>query len=528
MKRIRSRSPAIAGVAALAVVALTAGTAGAHPVDGTLPGGTSIQVSIDNPTDGAVLPPGPVTVTGTASVGMAEPVANTAVVYVIDLSFSTGEISGCPQAGDNIAACEIEAAVALNDEATAAQTVGAVGAVGFAGTATTTDVQPAAGNQLVTGPAADGDADGVPDVEQVLRSSTIRPPTVTDFTETHMLADGTTHYERAVAAATTVATSPANTMDRTIVAFLSDGEATVGDVGTVLPAVPDTVDFFTFDIGANPDCAGDNDGDPEVDNSLQRIADDTGGACTPVGQIEDLPDILPELIASELTTLTLSVDGDPGTPITNVTPALPQEGPASVTYAVTTDPLPAGIHELCVTAGGSDAGGADSNAVTDCHTVVIFLPGEAFAIEANGLLTVPKTPHATCPPGESLTQAELDVVGLATVTALTAECLVDGDTGGTHASASVDGASLLGGLITITNIDSSCEADAAGVTGTSRVGTINGIPIGTGSGSLTIPLVAQVFFNETTTDAGGRLVQNAIRVQTLLGQEIILAGCRLG
>ena len=101
-------------------------------------------------------------------------------------------------------------------------------------------------------------------------------------------------------------------------------------------------------------------------------------------------------------------------------------------------------------------------------------------------------------------------------------------TGTTTAATSVGTASLLGGLITITEIQASCVASASGITGSSRVGTINGTPIGTGSGSIGIPLVATVFFNETATDASGRLVQNAIRIRTLLGQEIILAGCRIG
>lgn len=91
---------------------------------------------------------------------------------------------------------------------------------------------------------------------------------------------------------------------------------------------------------------------------------------------------------------------------------------------------------------------------------------------------------------------------------------------------------LLGGLITITAIQSWCEVSAAGITRTSSVGTINGIPIGSGSGAITIGL-ATVYFNETTTNAAGEFVQNAIRVRVppillIPGQEIILAGCRLG
>jgi hypothetical protein len=73
-----------------------------------------------------------------------------------------------------------------------------------------------------------------------------------------------------------------------------------------------------------------------------------------------------------------------------------------------------------------------------------------------------------------------------------------------------------------------CVADAGGISRTSSVGTINGTAIGQASGSINIPLVAQVFFNETTTGPGGQLVRNAVRVQTPLGQQIILGSCRLG
>jgi hypothetical protein len=66
------------------------------------------------------------------------------------------------------------------------------------------------------------------------------------------------------------------------------------------------------------------------------------------------------------------------------------------------------------------------------------------------------------------------------------------------------------------------------MTGHSRVGTINGHPIGTGSGSTSIAPVVKVYYNQTTTNTDGQLVHNAIRVETNFRQQIILAGCRLG
>jgi hypothetical protein len=60
------------------------------------------------------------------------------------------------------------------------------------------------------------------------------------------------------------------------------------------------------------------------------------------------------------------------------------------------------------------------------------------------------------------------------------------------------------------------------------VGTINGQPIGTAPATINIIGVAAVHVNQTVTTPDGRLAQYAVRVVTLLGQEIILSGCQLG
>ncbi|MEV6873445.1 choice-of-anchor P family protein [Amycolatopsis sp. NPDC051128] len=168
----------------------------------------------------------------------------------------------------------------------------------------------------------------------------------------------------------------------------------------------------------------------------------------------------------------------------------------------------------------------DGGAATAVVKVVIYLPGEAFAVQANGLVSIPKTPLVTCPPDESKTTASLSA-GIGTVNALHADCTLNTDDGTTTVHASAAGGSLLGGAIRLTDINSTCVVSAAGITRSSSVGTINGIPIGLSSGSLGIPGVATVFYNETTT-SDGKPAQNAIRISTLLGQEIILASCRLG
>ncbi|HEV8558822.1 MAG TPA: choice-of-anchor P family protein [Actinophytocola sp.] len=217
-------------------------------------------------------------------------------------------------------------------------------------------------------------------------------------------------------------------------------------------------------------------------------------------------------------THTCAIDFADGTPVTAGTVT---ESPGTGTCRITHTFTALGAHNVLVRVTDDDGG-----AGTAVVRVVIYLPGEAFALQANGLITIPKTPLATCPPDESKTIASLSL-GIGSVTALHAECTVDLNDGTTRASATVGSANLLGGLIRITDISSTCVAGASGITRSSTVGSINGIPIGLGSGSLGIPGVATVFYNETTT-IGGRPAQNAIRISTLLGQEIILAGCRLG
>jgi trimeric autotransporter adhesin len=705
---------AILATATTTILAGTATPGHAHTVAGTLPAGTSITVSIDTPTDGQVLPAGPVAVTGTATVGQGVQ-DDISLLTVLDLSSSTQAGGACGGNPNNDAFtnstldCEIEAAKQLNLAAIDLTTVSEVGAAVFANTGATADVRPP-GNavELITQPDADLNTNGALDMDEVFNSATTT--NLGQFTA-RPLNDGTSFVAgiNALAGVANAATRP-----RVVVAFLSDGMGDGASTDAALDALlaqSPNVTIFTFAIGTNSTCGAANNA-----ATLAHIADRTGGECELVQDVSTLPDILPGVIASQLTSLTMTVDGSPS-PIGTITPALPEDGPATVTYAATTAALSAGTHEICVTAAGTDRGGPGS--VQDCHDIVInappvvdaggpyagqegtpvtiagsvtdpdsaetfqwsvgpggdpgttcafnptqltttvtctddgvftltltandgvnppvsqsttltltnvapavtisapangalfpagtpvtftapftdigtndthtctvdfddgtavaagtvaespgsgtctathafastalgphdvlvrvtdddggsatavvriviFLPAEAFAIQATGLVTIPKTPHATCPPDETLTQVGLNVPGVANLGVLNASCTINPATGTTTATASVDSASLLGGAITITNISSTCVSGPDGITRSSTVGTINGVPIGIGPGSINIPLVATVRFNETAT-VNGKLVQNAIRVTTLLGtQEIILASCRLG
>ena len=352
------RLPAFASLA-LTGVLIAAAPAVADTTNGNLPGGTSISVGIAAPNDGGLIasPPGNVSLGGSAAVAHGVPVANTTLIYVVDRSGSTQTTNGCGgnQNGDgftnSVLDCEIAAARALNQQAIAAGTVGQVGAVFFDTNAQIQDVNPAlGGTQGLTHPATDSDGDTTPDVEETLRTATI---------------GGNTNFEAAVQQACGLVQQSTN--PNNIVVFLSDGVATTGgNALSHLPCGPKTATFQTFAVGAGSSCADTGGGR----GSLAQIAAATGGACTPVTNVASLPSVVPGLIASKLTKLELSIDGGAPQDITgSASPALPQEGPASVSYSTTVPGLAPGGHRLCVTASGSDGGG--TGAVTHCHEVVV-------------------------------------------------------------------------------------------------------------------------------------------------------------
>jgi hypothetical protein len=351
------RLPAIAGLALTA--ALTAATpAVADTTSGNLPGGTSISVGVSAPADGALIasPPGNVNLSGTASVGQGVPVANTTLVYVVDRSGSTQSLNGCGgnQNGDgltnSVLDCEIAAGRALNQQAIAAGTVDEVGAVFFDTNAQIQDVSPSPGAQRLTNPATDSDSDTTPDIEEALRTATV---------------GANTNFEAAVQQACGLVQSSTN--PNNIVVFLSDGVATNGASALDdLPCGPKTATFQTFAVGSGSSCTDTGGGR----GSLAQIAAATGGTCTNVTDVANLPDVVPGIIASQLTKLELTVDGGAAQDITaTASPSLPVNGPASVSYPTTVPGLAPGIHTLCVTATGSDGGGAGS--VTHCHQVVV-------------------------------------------------------------------------------------------------------------------------------------------------------------
>lgn len=366
--------PLVAGL-----IALTAGSALAGTVSGNLPGGANISVAINTPANGALLAPGPVVIAGVASIGVGAPVPSTALVYVLDASGSTdnGAIAGCggDQNGDGksnrVMDCELAAAKALNAQAVSLGTVGKVGVVAFATSAATADVAPTAGDQLITGPNSDLNGANGPDIDEVLSSVTSvfgGNGGIGQFTAKSVGID-TNFADALTKTATVLGAVNTTTQPNRIVAFLSDGTATTGgSIAGPLASIPAGVKIFTFAVGAGSTCA--NTG-LNGEGSLDQIATATGAICTPITDVATLPAILPGVIASQLVSLALTVDGN-ASPIATIVPGLPQKGAASVSYTATTAALDSGAHSLCVKANGTDGGGAGS--VQDCHTVTVNAP----------------------------------------------------------------------------------------------------------------------------------------------------------
>jgi hypothetical protein len=342
---------------------------------GTLPGGTAISVSIDNPPDGALLPPGPVAVSGTASIGTTAVLANTALVYVLDLSGSTRDPAGdCDKdgSGDTVIKCEIAAAKAVNQQAIAQKNVGEVGMVGFASSAKTGQVNKDNSAIHVTGPATDSDNDQIPDIEFVLAHANVGsldqyPPSQSVSTQTNFAA--------AVAETTTLVRTLSK--PNKIVLFMSDGVATEGDpvAANVADLHATGAQVFTFAVGANSSCTTDTDPNTNIfHGSLADIAGN-GGSCKPVVDVTKLPEVLPAVITAQLTDLSLLVDTD--SPVKINVPSLPVDGgKPPVTYNATTKPLDPGPHTICVQADGHDSGKENNGNghVTECHTIHINEP----------------------------------------------------------------------------------------------------------------------------------------------------------
>lgn len=412
------RAKRIAGLGALVcALALVAGAGGTTT---PLPGGTSLDVTITSPSDGATLPLAPVTVTGTAAVGTGAPVANTTLIYIVDVSGSTYEPTGAANAGkcprqnvydtapDTTLDCELLAIRDLNAAAIATGTVAKIGLIAFAGTGTDTltnitsaaalDLLPGTGVTTLTAPDAN-DFVAPPTMTRVFTPATnldwvvqgaylnTLPTAPTVGWPARGPSDGftlfsphdvgqSTNYTAALYALKSLI--PSVTTSNTVVAFLSDGlpnQTVAGQaMGTVLSMLPTTnFTIDTFAVGASASCGT---ATATLDGSLAQISAHYGKTCQVLHDASDAVDLVPDVVASKLSSVTVSVDGGAAIPVTPTAPAvLPVNGPATVPWTLT---LPSGLltpgapHQICATATGSDGGGAGT--ARDCVTVTVKAP----------------------------------------------------------------------------------------------------------------------------------------------------------
>nr|WP_274387931.1 HNH/ENDO VII family nuclease [Salsipaludibacter albus] len=313
----------------------------------SLPGGTSLQVDLaglDPDETGLVA-------AGRAGIGEGPPVEATTLVYVLDVSGSTGGGGGCGgnpngHGGSNtILDCEIAALEALHADVLSAGTVDRVGLVSFSSGSSQVDLDPTGSVAYLVPPDADVDGDGILDVVEGARR----------------LRDGggTNTTSGVVRACDLLATADTPNL---VTVLMSDGEATTGSsFASVLPCDP-PVTFQSFGVGSANSCSSGPSG-----RTLQELADLTGGTCTHVATVEDLPDVLPDAIASRITAVSYTIDGGDPVDLSGEL-GLPVTGPGGVDLSIALPPgLAAGTHELCVSVTGTDAGGADT--VTTCSSL---------------------------------------------------------------------------------------------------------------------------------------------------------------
>jgi hypothetical protein len=155
------------------------------------------------------------------------------------------------------------------------------------------------------------------------------------------------------------------------VVFLSDGLSNAGTLANfqarldALIAAQATI--YSFAVGQGTTCGSGSVG------TLQAMADQTGGTCTDVPDPATLPDIVQNVTATEMKTVSLTIDAA-STGFDTITPTPPFDGPDSTNFTATAADQAPGAHEACATAEGtgpkSDASSLDS--VTQCETYYVF------------------------------------------------------------------------------------------------------------------------------------------------------------
>ncbi len=294
----------------------------------TLENGAELSVTLDTPADeqeyrvpaaggpGATID---VPIDGAASIGEGDP--NVAIVFVVDVSGSTDDPCG-GETGLTILGCEKQAVQNVLDDPNI-QSVLEVGVAVYGESGAAADMELGTGDQLVTDPNASIYADTV--VASIVRGG------VNSYA-VRSVGYGSTNFTAGLNAAASILT--ASTADIKFMVYVSDGEANTGASGfaAAVAAVNDTgATAFTYAIGSGSSCTGDGDG------TLQGIADGVGDSpdCEFIENPADLPAILPDLLASQLLDVQVSVGGSDI--VTTTVPAVPLDGPVSTDFSATTN-----------------------------------------------------------------------------------------------------------------------------------------------------------------------------------------------
>ncbi|WP_026425190.1 vWA domain-containing protein [Actinokineospora inagensis] len=323
---------------------------------------TTVGMTISEPTEGAVVPPGAVPVRGTASIGDTTLPPDTGIVLVVDVSGSTDSVCGTR----TTLGCEVAAGEGVIQQAVHEGSIGSVAVVAFGGDAKTADLSPPVSDSNPVDeyvrPGTDADHDNVYDTSTVLESLDNGTSGGIGKYTRFDVDSGYTRYPEAVTVAKRVAaTMPEHNK---LIIFMSDGQNNGGSVTDALDPVVDTIKFHTFAVGTAATCGTVSDS-----TTLGYIGDHTHGGCSEVGDATTLPDVVPNLVRSSLNSVSVSVDG--GTERQISVPGLPHTGPYTTPYDTTVD-LASGNHRVCVIARGKDVYG-DGSAV-QCRNVIVNAP----------------------------------------------------------------------------------------------------------------------------------------------------------
>lgn len=362
MKRLK----VLAASALLVSVAVPGATSVAAGAD------TPITVSIETPDDDDVVSAGGFEAAGTASVGDVTLPKDISIVYVVDVSGSTGATSNvnCDNdpAADSVLDCEKAALRTFQGQALESKLVKDWALVAFESTS----------------PPTPPPADWVP---QVALSADFTPEALADALDP-LVPGGGTSYAAAVTAAATLLN--ASTSGTKIVVFLSDG---VADDGDALPTNPfndplPVIRAFAISVNNGFDCAGDGAGPRLSLYDVAALGAPGSSGCTDVDDLSDLALALGESLPV-INSVTATFDGAAVEVVTK-----PTDDPQAVTWEAQVTPLLDASDEpqLCVTATSDLIDATETECVTvDIVDTVIDCSGTT----CTGTVGVPGTAQAS-------------------------------------------------------------------------------------------------------------------------------------